>query len=159
MIWWGVLNATLCDKVYQWLTTDLWYFLVLWFPPPIKLTSTIKNIISFNSCLVHVSMLISMPWEHRNWKNTFIAILVILWVGLLSLLDNMIWSRNFFEAPRERSSSASPKVRSSLLFSIGLFHYFSGYDEVYSMQHYVIKFISDLLQICGFSWYYGFLHQ
>jgi len=25
-------------------------------------------------------------------------------------------------------------------------------DEVYSIQHYVIKFVSDLLQVCGFLW-------
>ena len=30
---------TLCDKVCQWLSTGRW--LVLWFPPPIKLTATI----------------------------------------------------------------------------------------------------------------------
>jgi hypothetical protein len=26
----------------------------------------------------------------------------------------------------------------------------SGHDEVHSMQHYVIKFVSDLRQVCGF---------
>ena len=31
----GVLDTTLCDKVCQWLATDLW------FSPPIKLTATI----------------------------------------------------------------------------------------------------------------------
>jgi hypothetical protein len=31
--------------------------------------------------------------------------------------------------------------------------------EVYSIQHYVIKFVSDLRQVGGFSGYSGFLHQ
>ena len=26
----------------------------------------------------------------------------------------------------------------------------TGHGEVYSIQHYVIKFVSDLLQVCGF---------
>jgi hypothetical protein len=30
--------------------------------------------------------------------------------------------------------------------------------KVYSIQHYVIKFISDLRQVGGFSGYSGFLH-
>ena len=32
-------------------------------------------------------------------------------------------------------------------------------DDVYSIQHYVIKFVSDLRQVCGFSRYSGFLLQ
>ena len=32
-------------------------------------------------------------------------------------------------------------------------------DEVYSIQHYVIKFVSDLRQVCGFLRVHGFLHQ
>ena len=28
----------------------------------------------------------------------------------------------------------------------------STHGEVYSIQHYVIKFVSDLWQICGFLW-------
>jgi hypothetical protein len=36
----GVLDTTLCDKVCQWLATGRWFSLVLWFPPPIKLTAT-----------------------------------------------------------------------------------------------------------------------
>jgi hypothetical protein len=26
------------------------------------------------------------------------------------------------------------------------------HGEVYSIQHYVIKFVSDVLQVCGFLW-------
>jgi len=33
------------------------------------------------------------------------------------------------------------------------------HDEVYSIQHCVIKFACDLLQVGGFLWYSGFLHQ
>jgi len=33
------------------------------------------------------------------------------------------------------------------------------HGEVYSIQCYVIKFVSDLQQVGGFSWCYGFLHQ
>jgi hypothetical protein len=29
--------------------------------------------------------------------------------------------------------------------------------EVYSIQHYVIKFVSDLWQVCGFLWVLRFL--
>jgi len=32
-------------------------------------------------------------------------------------------------------------------------------DEVYSIQHYVIKFVSDLRQVRGFLRHSGFLHQ
>ena len=31
--------------------------------------------------------------------------------------------------------------------------------EVYSIQHYVIKFVIDLLQVNGFPMYYGVLHR
>ena len=34
-----------------------------------------------------------------------------------------------------------------------------AHGEVYSIQHYVIKFIGDLRQVCGFSGYSGFLYQ
>ena len=37
----GVLDTTLCDKVCQWLATGRWFSLVHWFPPQIKLTTTI----------------------------------------------------------------------------------------------------------------------
>jgi len=37
----GVLDATLGDKVCQWLDTGRWFSRVLRFPPPIKLTATI----------------------------------------------------------------------------------------------------------------------
>jgi hypothetical protein len=37
----GVLDTTLSDKVCQWLATGQWFFQVLRFPPPIKLTATI----------------------------------------------------------------------------------------------------------------------
>ena len=33
------------------------------------------------------------------------------------------------------------------------------HGEVYSMQHYVIKFVSDLRQVDGYLGYSGFLHQ
>jgi len=33
------------------------------------------------------------------------------------------------------------------------------HGEVYSTQHYVIKFVSDLRQVEGFFVYSGFLHQ
>jgi len=35
----------------------------------------------------------------------------------------------------------------------------SANGEVYSMQHYVIKFLGNLWQVCGFSGYSGFLHH
>jgi hypothetical protein len=31
--------------------------------------------------------------------------------------------------------------------------------EVYSIQHYVIKFVSELRQVGGFLWVLRFLHQ
>ena len=31
--------------------------------------------------------------------------------------------------------------------------------DVHSIQHSVMKFISDLWQVGGFLWYYGFLHK
>jgi len=34
-----------------------------------------------------------------------------------------------------------------------------AHDGVYSIQHYVIKFVSDLRQVGGFLRYTGFLHQ
>jgi hypothetical protein len=33
------------------------------------------------------------------------------------------------------------------------------HGEVYSIKHYVIKFVSDLRQVDAFSGYSGFLHQ
>ena len=35
----------------------------------------------------------------------------------------------------------------------------SGHGKVYSIQHYVIKFVSDLRHAGGFSWYSDFLQQ
>jgi hypothetical protein len=34
-----------------------------------------------------------------------------------------------------------------------------AHGEVYSIQHYVINFVSDLQQVGGFLWYSPFLHQ
>ena len=34
-----------------------------------------------------------------------------------------------------------------------------AHSEMYSIQHYVIKFVSDLLQVGGFLRYFGFLQQ
>jgi hypothetical protein len=34
-----------------------------------------------------------------------------------------------------------------------------GQSDVYSIQYYVIKFVSDLRQVGGFLGYSGFLHQ
>jgi len=33
------------------------------------------------------------------------------------------------------------------------------HGKLYSIQHYVIKFVSDWRQVCVFSGYSGFLHQ
>jgi len=35
----------------------------------------------------------------------------------------------------------------------------SVHGEVYSIQHYMIKFVSDLRQVGGFIPYSGFIHQ
>ena len=35
----------------------------------------------------------------------------------------------------------------------------TAYGDVYSLQHYVIKFVRDLWQVVVFSGYSGFLHQ
>jgi hypothetical protein len=34
-----------------------------------------------------------------------------------------------------------------------------AHGEVFLMQHYVIKFVSDLRQVSGFLWVLWFLHQ
>ena len=34
-----------------------------------------------------------------------------------------------------------------------------AHDEVYSIQHNVIKLVGDLRQVSGFSGYTGYLHQ
>jgi len=34
-----------------------------------------------------------------------------------------------------------------------------AHREVYSIQHYVIKLVSDLRQVCGFLQYSSFLHE
>ena len=34
-----------------------------------------------------------------------------------------------------------------------------AHGKVYLIQHYVIKFVSDLRQVCDFFWYSGFIHQ
>jgi hypothetical protein len=34
-----------------------------------------------------------------------------------------------------------------------------AHDEIYSIQHYVIKFVSDFRQADGILGYFGFLHQ
>ena len=40
-----VLDTTLCDKVCRGLATVQWFSPVLWFPPPIKLTHDITEIL------------------------------------------------------------------------------------------------------------------
>jgi hypothetical protein len=42
-------------------------------------------------------------------------------------------------------------------YSASYHHLRSG--EVYSIQHYVLKFVIDLRQVGGFLWYSGFLQQ
>ena len=34
-----------------------------------------------------------------------------------------------------------------------------AHGEVYSIQHFVIMFVSDLQQVCGFLWVLRFIHQ
>ena len=38
----GVIDTTLCDKVYQWLATGWWFSIGTLLPPPVKLTTTIQ---------------------------------------------------------------------------------------------------------------------
>jgi hypothetical protein len=47
----------------------------------------------------------------------------------------------------------------SLPIAIYVVSFTPAYGEVYSVQHYAIKFVSDLWQVGGFLLVRGFLHQ
>jgi hypothetical protein len=59
-------------------------------------------------------------------------------------------------AEAEASREARAKV---CTLNIVSFSRHSLHGKVHSIQRYVIKFVSDLWQIGGFLWNYGFLHQ
>ena len=55
-------------------------------------------------------------------------------------------------------------VGTTTTYTIGAYHhqnceFISCSGEVYSIQHYVIKFVSNLRQVSCFLRYSGFLHQ
>jgi len=44
----------------------------------------------------------------------------------------------------------------SVLITINVVILNPAHWDVYSIQHYVMKFVSDLQQVCGFLWVLGF---
>ena len=69
-------------------------------------------------------------------------------------------------APGTRTPPPPPKIGKNMILvrKIGIFHTkypkILAHREVYSIKHYLIKFVNDLWQVRGFfSVYSGFLNQ
>jgi hypothetical protein len=77
MLWVRILIwercTILCDKVCQWLATDLWFSRVLRFPPPIKLetyrTISKKKQLESRSAILHSRIWWNCKTHTGEWKS------------------------------------------------------------------------------------------
>ena len=118
----GFLYTTLCDQVCQWLVTGLWFSLynIMWS----SLSVTCDKSVVF-SIQHYVIKFVSDLWQVSGFLYTTLCDKVCQWLvtGQWFSLYNIMWS------------SLSVTCDKSVVFSI---------------QHYVIKFVSDLWQVGGF---------
>jgi len=65
----GVFDTILCDKVCQLFAVGLWFFslLVLWFPPPIKLTSITEILLKVALNTITLTPVIPELWGFIPW--------------------------------------------------------------------------------------------
>ena len=118
----GFLYTTLCDKVCQWLAAGRWFSLynIMWS----SLSVTCDRPVVF-SIQHYVIKFVSDLWQVSGFLYTTLCDQVCQWLvtGQWFSLYNIMWS------------SLSVTCDRSVVFSI---------------QHYVIKFVSDLWQVSGF---------
>jgi hypothetical protein len=118
----GFLYTTLCDQVCQWLATGRWFSLynIMWS----SLSVTCDRSVVF-SIQHYVIKFVSDLWQVGGFLYTTLCNKVCQWLvtGQWFSLYNIMWS------------SLSVTCDRSVVFSI---------------QHYVIKFVSDLRQVSGF---------
>jgi TM2 domain-containing membrane protein YozV len=116
------IYTALCDKVYQWLVTGRWFSLysIMWY----SLSMTCDRSVVF-SIQHYVIKFINDLWQVSGFLYTALCDKVYQWLvaGWWFSLYSIMWS--------------------SLSMTCGRL-------VVFSIQHYVIKFISDLWQVGGF---------
>ena len=69
------------------------------------------------------------------------------------------FKRNYFYYPRDRMVVEMTTTYQSVSNTTKLVSLNPAHVEVYSIQHYVINFVSDLREVGVFSVYSGFLYQ
>ena len=120
----GFLYTTLCDKVCQWLVTGWWFSLynIMWS----SLSVACDRLVVF-SIQHYVIKFVSGLWQVGGFLYTTLCDKVCQWLvtGWWFSLYNIMWS--------------SLSVACDRLV-------------VFSIQHYVIKFVSGLWQVGGFLW-------
>jgi hypothetical protein len=118
----GFLYTTLCDKVCQWLVTGWWFSLYNIMCSSLSVTCDRSVVFSIQH---YVIKFVSDLWQVGGFLYTTLCDQVCQWLvtGLWFSLYNIMWS------------SLSVTCDRSVVFSI---------------QHYVIKFVSDLWQVGGF---------
>jgi hypothetical protein len=133
-----VLDTTLCDKFCQWLATGLWF-------SPDTLVS------SYNKTDCHVSETTGtdLPQVYdKSYRN------MLYQVHLTPLIEMEPTSLEVIGTDRIGSYKSNYHTITTVttsLFNIQIQMYiYHNHGEVYMIQHYVIKFVSDLQQVGSF---------
>jgi hypothetical protein len=91
-------------------------------------------------------------WKSRSWLGTYTKICIFL--------KSDHWHSTFVCSRHQcRWHTTHDQLWNQCLSSLTLWLSNSAHGEVYSIQHYGIKFASDLRQVSVFSRYFGLLHQ
>ena len=119
-LWWGVLDTTLCDTVCQWLVVRCTRYNIMWY----SLSVTCGRSVVF-SIQHYVIQFVSDLWQVGGFLYTTLCDTVCQWLvaGRWFSLYNIMW------------------------YSLSVT---CGRSVVFSIQHYVIQFVSDLWQVGGF---------
>jgi len=92
--------------------------------------------------------------DFHSFQICFIAIRK--WFHLYNFFGQLVFKYNGL---RFHYFYFTPRAAHELYMSLCRLFTVPRSGEVYSIQHYVIKFVSDLRQVGGFSGYSGFLRQ
>ena len=81
------------------------------------------------------------------------------WVSLLYRFDYISQFMKIFRHSQNANCDFSTFLTMQIYWMFCLLCIKIQIVEVYSIQHYMIKFVSNLRQVGGFLWYSCFLHQ
>ena len=96
-------------------------------------------------------------WHHRRDLNKTL-------ISLLSLMFCSKWNSHHISSSLSLRYCYEKSIFTKPFYSVHIYrsnwyilHMPIAHGEVYSIQHYIIKFVSDLQQVCGFLWVLWFL--